>query len=352
MKKIIIILITILCIVGIIIGLNFNKVKETIKPNPFQKLGYNEKEIEVINTLKNPDALLNYDYKAEIVSLIETPDFDESNLSNYLNLIDTTSLSLEDIIFIGNKYYDSNITYTEEILSLMKEKYYIHDNLNRYLKYKENHDLDNHNIILEVNSNLDQTFYVDTEPADLSKGNLILVNKYYYLASDYVPDDMVTISPQYGVQQYLKKEVYDAYIDMWNDAKKEGLNLYINSPYRSYNTQSGLYNNYVARDGKALADTYSARPGYSEHQTGLAFDVTSLTTNFDTFAYSNEYAWLQDNAYKYGFFLRYPKGKEYITGYQYESWHYRYVGTDIATYIHDNDITYEEYYAYFINEHT
>ena len=134
-----------------------------------------------------------------------------------------------------------------------------------------------------------------------------------------MPDDLVTVEAAYGVSQPLKKEVYDAYLNMWNDAKKEGLTLYINSPYRSYNTQSGLYNNYVARDGVALADTYSARPGFSEHQTGLAFDVTSRSTNFDTFAYSNEYEWLQNNGYKYGFILRYPKGKEYITGYQYES---------------------------------
>ena len=135
---------------------------------------------------------------------------------------------------------------------------------------------------------------------------------------------------------------------MFNDAVKDGLTLYINSPYRSYSVQSSLYNNYGARDGFSLADTYSARPGFSEHQTGLAFDVTSKSTNFDTFAYSNEYEWLQKNAYKYGFILRYPKGKEYITGYQYESWHYRYVGVEIAKKIKELDLTFEEYYAYFL----
>lgn len=347
MKKVIIILVIILSTIGIIIGLNFNKVKETIKPNPFHELGYSEEEIKVINTLKNPDILLETKYNKKIILLIKNKDFKEDNLNNYLDLLNN-DLNIEDIIFIGNKYYDSNITYTDEIISLMKEKYYIHDNLERYLKYRETYDQDNYHLISEVNANLDKTFYIEVEPADLSKGNLILVNKYYYLASDYVPDDMVTIEAGYGVNQPLKKEVYDAYKKMWEDANKEGLTLYINSPYRSYNTQSALYNNYAARDGISLADTYSARPGHSEHQTGLAFDVTSRTTNFDTFAYSNEYKWLQDNAYKYGFILRYPKGKEYITGYQYESWHYRYVGVNIATYIHDNDITYEEYYAYFV----
>ena len=186
------------------------------------------------------------------------------------------------------------------------------------------------------------------EPADLSKGDLILVNKFYYLDKDYVPEDMVIIESKYGVSQYLKKDVYNAYINMWNDAKANGLTLYINSPYRSYNTQYGLYHNYGKRDGYNLADTYSARPGYSEHQTGLAFDVTSLSTNFDTFGYSNEYNWLQEHAAEYGFILRYPKGKEYITGYQYESWHYRYVGVEAAKYIKENNLTFEEYYAYFV----
>ena len=347
MKKLIIILISLLAISGIIIGLNFNEIKDKVKPNPYLELGYSKSDLKVINKLKNPDVILKYKYDKNIIEIINSNDFKEENLINYLNLL-KNNLKIDDIILIGNNYYDESIEYTNEIVELMKEKYYIHDNLERYLKYRETYDQDNYNLVLEVNANLDKTFYVDVEPADLSKGNLILVNKYYYLANDYVPDDMVTIEAGYGVSQPLKKEVYDAYKKMWTDAKEEGLSLYINSPYRSYNTQSALYNNYAARDGISLADTYSARPGYSEHQTGLAFDVTSRTTNFDTFAYSDEYKWLQDNAYKYGFILRYPKGKEYITGYQYESWHYRYVGSDVAKYIHDNDITYEEYYAYFV----
>lgn len=135
---------------------------------------------------------------------------------------------------------------------------------------------------------------------------------------------------------------------MWNDAHNIGLTLYINSPYRSYNTQKYLYNNYGLKDGYTLADTYSARPGFSEHQTGYAIDVTSKSTNFSNFEYSSEYKWLEDNAYKYGFILRYPKGKEYITGYQYEPWHYRYVGKGLANKIKELNITFEEYYAYYL----
>ena len=135
---------------------------------------------------------------------------------------------------------------------------------------------------------------------------------------------------------------------MWQDAYNEGLYLYIRSPYRSYNTQNNLYERYAAQDGYDEADTYSARPGYSEHQTGLAFDVTSKSTTLGTFENTEEFKWMKNNAYKYGFILRYPKGKENITGYIYESWHYRYVGKDVAKYIYENDLTFEEYYEYYV----
>ena len=92
------------------------------------------------------------------------------------------------------------------------------------------------------------------------------------------------------------------------------------------------------------------RAGYSEHQTGLALDIVTYGASMDTFENTDEFKWLSDNAYKYGFILRYPKGKEKLTGYSYESWHYRYVGKDVAKKIHDLDITYDEYYAYYIEK--
>ena len=117
------------------------------------------------------------------------------------------------------------------------------------------------------------------------------------------------------------------------------------SSYRSYQYQYNLYNRYVNTDGIEAADTYSARPGYSEHQTGLAVDVYNGKEDFTNFEKTKEYNWMQDNAYKFGFILRFPKDKVLETGYQYESWHYRYVGKEIAKYIHDNNLCFEEYYA-------
>ena len=128
---------------------------------------------------------------------------------------------------------------------------------------------------------------------------------------------------------------------MKQDAQKEEISLKIISGYRSYSRQQTLYNNYVKRDGKKEADRYSARAGHSEHQTGLAFDVNSLEQSFGE---TKAGKWLSDNCYKYGFILRYPKGKEDITGYMYEPWHFRYLGTKAAElYNNGNWITLEEY---------
>lgn len=144
----------------------------------------------------------------------------------------------------------------------------------------------------------------------------------------------------------LNDELLEAFNQMKSDAKEEGIILNIRSGFRSYETQETLYNNYIARDGLEKASRYSAKPGYSEHQTGLAIDITTedTTTSIgDWFNDTKQAEWLYNNAYKYGFILRYPKGKEHITGYKYESWHYRYVGIEHSKNFAMNDLTLEEY---------
>lgn len=173
---------------------------------------------------------------------------------------------------------------------------------------------------------------------------VLIVNKTYPLPQDYVPQN--TYKDATGLSycsECLDKEAYAKYEEMDADATSLGLNIWIQSGYRSYGLQETLYNNYVNRDGKLAADTYSARPGHSEHQTGLAFDLNSIT---DEFQYTDEGKWVNENAYRYGFIIRYPKGKEDITGYKYESWHLRYVGVELATELYnDGDwITLEEYF--------
>ncbi len=159
---------------------------------------------------------------------------------------------------------------------------------------------------------------------------LLIVNKTYSLPSSYNPGTLLN-------------ECYQAFDDMQTDAwYNSGLYLYELSGFRSYTTQKNLYDRYVAADGKAEADTYSARPGHSEHQTGLALDVNSLD---DSFANTAEGRWLANNAHKYGFIIRYPKGKTDKTGYIYEPWHIRYVGVEKATKIYNSGLSLEEYYG-------
>ena len=127
---------------------------------------------------------------------------------------------------------------------------------------------------------------------------------------------------------------------MKSAAANEGLSIYISSGFRSYSSQVQIYNNFVNSYGQSSADTFSARPGHSEHQSGLCFDLNSID---DSFAYTPESAWVNQNAHKYGFIIRYPKGKDSITGYQYEPWHIRYLGVDLATSVYNSGLCLEEY---------
>ena len=283
-------------------------------------------------------------------SFIYRDEFNSSNIDRYIAYSKKTNLETDKVIKLVNNNIDKldEFVYDDIILSLLDEEYYIYNNVIRYMNYyKENKDLNTKDIVTNVNSNIDYEFYTNTSKADISKGNLILVNKFHYLESDYVPD-LVLMDMKYADSvSYLTSDTYTAFKKMCDDAIKEGIKLYSVSPYRSYNLQSSLYNRYGKKDGYDMADTYSARPGFSEHQTGLAIDINSVA---DSFANTKEGKWLASNAYKYGFILRYPKGKEYITGYKYEPWHYRYVGEEASTYIYEHDITFEEYYVYFVEK--
>ena len=233
-----------------------------------------------------------------------------------------------------------------------KIDYFNDEYINRYITYKENNpNLKIKQIIKNVNMNLDLTHYEDKIPARNQNNKLILVNKYYYLEEDYVPANLEELSNQYALNNMkMVKEAKDAFEEMSKEAKKNGLKIIAMSTYRDYAYQTNLYNNYVKKDGKEAADTYSGRPGFSEHQTGYAVDVYNDDKSYTDFHLTEEFKWMQENAKNYGFILRFPQGKENETGYQYESWHYRYVGLEAATYITEKNITLEEYYATVIKE--
>ncbi|MEH7352682.1 M15 family metallopeptidase [Neobacillus drentensis] len=180
----------------------------------------------------------------------------------------------------------------------------------------------------------------------------VLVNKYNKLPDDYTPGDLIYPNIPFTFKKKIEKrelrEIAAAAIeDLFAGAKQDGVNLLGVSAYRSHAVQTSLFNNYVKKDGYEAAITYSAVPGTSEHETGLAIDVTGgdgKCAAEDCFKGTPEAEWLQNHAAEYGFIIRYPKGKEDITGYQYEPWHLRYVGKTIAKDIMSRGITLEEYY--------
>jgi len=233
------------------------------------------------------------------------------------------------------------------------------ENLNRYISYKKYHNnLSFEKIVTFVNIGLDYDFYHFTKKADLSYQNLVLVNKYNGLSSNYVPSDLEEINNDCFINgnpkaKYLRSEAKDAFEQLCLDSIKNGTPVYGQSGYRSYETQNNLYENAVKTYGEENASKDTARPGYSEHQTGLAIDVSSTKYgNMLSFEKTESFSWMLKNAHKYGFILRYSLDNEDTHGYIYEPWHYRYVGVKVATdmYVHHKDLTFDEYYYKYIEK--
>lgn len=223
---------------------------------------------------------------------------------------------------------------------------YKKENLDRYIKYKdENDNLKLEEVVKNVNINLDKSFYEDITDSINKYTNLVLVNKHYNLGEDYVPKDLVQVDYRFtsGINVLADKKASEAFKLMSTDASAIGLTIKTISAYRSYEYQKKLYEGYLLNDSKEIVDTYSARAGHSEHQTGLAFDIYNVEKPYTSFGETKEYEWVKINAHKYGFIIRYTKDNSFITGYKDEPWHIRYVGVDNATYIYENNITLEEY---------
>lgn len=190
---------------------------------------------------------------------------------------------------------------------------------------------------------------ISSEEAD-AEGLLILVNKQNKVSEDYVPKDLKEIkyyaSDRVASSRYMKAEAAEAFHKLVEAAMVEDLDLLMTTAYRSYDFQKTLYDNYVKNEGQEAADTFSAKPGQSEHQTGLSVDVSSSSVDYkltSLFGQTEEGKWLANNAHKYGFIIRFPEGKENITGYMYEPWHIRYVGLQVANEIFRQGVTLEEY---------
>ena len=316
----------------------FASTKDKLK-----KIGYNDEEIKYILNLNDESIYyLKNEYKENILEYINDENFKEENLKLYYS--DKNDLKVKDKIkLVNHNDYDINLTYNKLMVDILYDKYYISKNKDRYFKIE---DTSSRKVVEKVNTNRDYEYYTNTKKTDTSKGNLMLVNKYYYL-DNYNPE-VVALGSKYGNSNVLvTKETKDAFVKMFEAAKNDGITLYVTSGYRSYNEQKEVFNEYVSNIGEKEALKYAAKPGFSEHQTGMSLDIFTPGSTTKTFKTTKASTWLYNNAYKYGFILRYPSGKENITGYSYEAWHYRYVGKKVAEEIQRLDITFDEYYEYF-----
>lgn len=342
-----------------------------------KRYGYQK---EVINVFKDDNVYEEIKKEKKYSKTLETAvledKFDKEYFTDYLNInyIDENTFidNVNALLKLGykskeiNTFYERipnsisvicNGKYDRDIVNYLKLEYFDEDKLSRYIDYA-NKEVSSDNetdvvinnyedIVTFVNIGLDKNYYsndINLTGKEADKIDVI-VNKYYKLPSDYEPTDLVTMSSDYATgDKKLRKAAAEQFMKMADDMAREKLKIYAGSTYRSYSYQERLYNRYVKQDGFVKAETYSARAGYSEHQLGLAIDIVNgkweyLSEN------DAEYEWLINNSYKYGYILRYPKGKEYITGYMFEDWHFRYLGVDLATKVYDSKLTYDEYVA-------
>ena len=240
--------------------------------------------------------------------------------------------------------------YNKMYFDFFKEKYFLYSNLDKYLEYqKENDEETNTKIVAIINTEANIDWYDNEKETDTSKGVLMLVNRMYGLNKSYKVEDIVDVPIKYAYDgMKLSKRLMNDLTDLCDVAYEEGYTFVVAESYRTYKEQKKLYNNYANSFGQSEADLYVARPGHSEYETGLSLDLVPYNKTFKNPKKSEEYKWLRENAYRFGFIFRFEEGKEDITKFDADTWRLRYVGVDAASMIKNEGICFEEYYAYFV----
>lgn len=333
------------------------------------KYGYSEEASRNILFAFKKDYVLSKGENKTLNAAFESKYFNEKYLDRYarieyvkqknliknINKLIKIGYSNDDIELILTHGDDSAVTrftkrdkvkYLDEFFSIDYAKL---DNYDRYVKFSDETGEDNDYVVLYVNLNLDKEDYTDSVCVNKFSYDM-LINKHRFLSKDFVPDNLEKINSEYSNGNDLKanRVAVNAFIAMAQDASRNGLSLVINSAYRSYSEQERIVDTYKKLYGDDYVNKYVARPGYSEHQTGLSFDIGSKNSNI--FSNSKEYQWILNNSYKYGFIHRFPKNAEDITGISNEPWHFRYVGKKIAKIIYENKMTLEEYYVKYLDK--
>ena len=284
----------------------------------------------------------NYNYKQTYEYKLLSVGYDSDEVKTLLHKFNDDKL--EDIL---KRKADSNIA------SFANEKFFIYENLDKYLDYKKsNKETDNTKIVSIINTEANIDWMDNERETDTSKEELMLVNRMYGLDSKYTPEDIITIPIKYAYSGIkIKNSILDSIISLIDAAKEGGYTFVVSYGYRTYKEQKKLYDSYANSYGKASADEYVARPGHSEYETGLSFDLEPYKdmSKVKNIKELEEYSWLRDNAHKYGFIFRFESDKEYLTGFSEDPWRLRYVGVDAAEMMYNEKICFEEYYAYFVN---
>ncbi|MEF9962496.1 MAG: M15 family metallopeptidase [Erysipelotrichaceae bacterium] len=331
MKKII----SILIIISFLSGCNSNS---NVSQN--ESL-FNEHELK---QLSQSDIDVNQcKYPTSLKKMLKD-DFKKAYSNQYCNLPKVSNAIVVNALF-DKQVALSDIKEYAKLTNVQMKK------INRYLAYKDQ-KLSKKEIVLNVNLNKDIKPYSEIETIEDTKDVTMLINKYHKLPDEYQPENLVATpsacTAEYSCfpsDQYIVKEAGDAFQELIHLAKDEGITITAIASLRDYAYQTSLYQYYLNANGLEYADRYFARPGQSEHNSGLAIDITLDGMDYTTIESHPKYNWLIDQISDYGFILRYPKDKVEVTGFSHESWHLRYVGKTCAKILKENKWTLEEYYA-------
>lgn len=347
-------------IVAVIAVLLLFLIPRVLQTNRLKKLGYKKDEIAAIRKEGLTTTLIDKEYYSPFLAKsITDGTLNKDYLSLYTVISEDGSLTEQDFL-LYNRLMDKGYS-EEQLLNLfrslrtyemtpllvfdyqMMEGRYIDDCLaNRESNSKDRFVLTNNYY----------THYQNTIAVP-NPGSLdMLVNKTYYLDSSFRPENLETLSRVYAADdKQLTREAARAFEEFADAGRNVGVTFYVTSSYRPYSTQEELHSSYTQSYGEEWADERSARAGFSEHQTGLTVDIAA-TNEDDKEDYEDTlaYQWTSTNCQDYGWILRYPEGKDQITGYIFESWHYRYLGKDLAKAVVNSGLTYEEFYGLYLKD--